>query len=87
MAEKTQSTRSFRRWLLRVVLFALGFTITGVVCAFYWSVSHAEAPDPRWAKPVLVSVALLGGVLSAVFGAARAQATRAGRQERGRPAM
>lgn len=68
MADKPQSTQSFRLWLLRVVLFALGFTITGFVCAFYWSISYAEAPDPRWAKPVLVSVALLGGVLSAAFG-------------------
>ena len=68
MTEKSRSVRFCRLWLLRVVLFALGFTVTGLVCAFYWSVSYAEAPDPRWAKPVLASVALLGGVLSAAFG-------------------
>jgi hypothetical protein len=68
MTEKTRSHGFLGRWFLRVVLFALGFTITAFACALYWSFSYAETPDPRWERPVLVCAGLLGGVLSAAFG-------------------
>ena len=68
MAEKSKFRRSLRLWCLRAVLFVLGFTVTAAVCALYWSLSYVETQDPRCAKPALLCMALLGGVLSAIFG-------------------
>jgi hypothetical protein len=66
--EASESHSALRLWLLRAVLFALGFTIPPLLCALYWSAPYAEPSDARWERPVLALVALLGGILSAAFG-------------------
>jgi hypothetical protein len=68
MARNPQRTGPILLWLLRVVLFAVGFAISVLVVSCFWNAPPAQPPDNGWSTPVIVIVGLICGTLSAVFG-------------------
>jgi len=56
-----------KTWTARIVLFILGFCISGIVLVAYWSAS-GTFPEQAWACAIAIAFTTACGALSARYG-------------------